>query len=272
LNSEDLQLLQAQPDLPAIPQFRPKALSLIALFLLHYFAKVGPLHPEKIPNNSAAQLFIMLPSQEPLWLDWTKRLQAIAQNGLTFAKDPFDIERYQALREIAAEIIAQGGGLPLPVVRGILEKEKGYATPKTDVRGVVFQANKILLVRERSEGLWTLPGGWADPCASPAENIVREILEESGFQTKAEKILAFLDRSKHPHEPLFAFHVYKVFFFCSLQGGENTLSTETDAVEFFAEENLPPLSLSRVTPDQIHRMFHHHRNPDLSTDFDHPGP
>jgi len=114
------------------------------------------------------------------WLEWAKRLQAIAQNGLTFAQDPYDIERYQAIRQIAAEMLAESSGLELTAILGLLEQETGYATPKVDVRGVVFREDKLLLVRERSDGRWTLPGGWADVCASPAENVVREVQEESG--------------------------------------------------------------------------------------------
>ena len=207
-------------------------------------------------------------SPEPRWLEWGKRLQAVAQNGLTFARDPFDIERYTAIREIAAEMLARGSGLDMAVVRGVLERDSGYATPKVDVRGVVFRDDQVLLVRERADGRWALPGGWADPCASPAENIVREIREESGFVTRATKILAVLDRSKHPHDPPFAFHVYKIFVLCTLVDGSATTSAETDAVAFFIEDALPELSVTRVTLGQTRRLFEHHRNPALPTDFD----
>jgi ADP-ribose pyrophosphatase YjhB (NUDIX family) len=126
----------------------------------------------------------------------------------------------------------------------------------------------LLLVRERSDGCWTLPGGWADPCASPAENVVREVREESGFETRAEKLLAVFDRSKHPHEPPFAFHVYKMFILCVVVGGSEQTSNETDGVGFFDEANVPELSITRVTRGQVQRMFAHYRNPGLATDFD----
>ena len=203
------------------------------------------------------------------WLDWSKRLQAIAQSGLTYAHDPFDLERYKALRQMAAEMLAEGSGLEPAVILGLLEKETGYATPKVDVRGVVFRDDKLLLVREQSDGKWTLPGGWAEVCASPAENVVREVYEESGFVTRATKILAVFDRSKHPHEPPFAFHVYKLFLLCSILGGTETVSLETDSVGFFGEQEIPELSITRVTPAQVSRMFEHHRDPDLPADFDH---
>ncbi len=202
------------------------------------------------------------------WLDWCSRLQAIAQTGLTFAKDPYDIERYQAIRTIAAEMLAVGTSVKLERVRELLRVDTGYATPKVDVRGVVFREGKILLVRERSDGKWTLPGGWADLNESPAENVVREIREESGFETRVVKLLAVLDRSKHPHEPAFPYHVYKLFLRCEIIGGTAMQSSETDGVDFFAEDALPDLSITRITKAQIHRLFEHARQPDLPTDFD----
>jgi ADP-ribose pyrophosphatase YjhB (NUDIX family) len=202
------------------------------------------------------------------WLEWCQRLQAIAQNGLTFATDSFDLDRYQAVRQIAAEMLANASNLKTEVILRLLEKDTGYATPKVDVRGVIFREGKLLLVREISDGGWTLPVGWADVCASPAENVKREILEESGFVVRASKILAVLDRSKHPHEPPFAFHVYKLFVQCELVGGQATVSSETDSVGFFGEPEIPKLSATRVTPAQIRRMFEHHRHPELPADFD----
>lgn len=207
------------------------------------------------------------PSKD-LWLDWSKRLQAIAQNGLTFAKDSYDVERYQQIRELAAEMLAAGSHQDLAVIRKWMAADSGYMTPKVDVRGVVFHEGKLLLVRERSDGKWTLPGGWADPAASPVENVVREIREESGYDTQATKILAIFDRSKHPHEPPLPFHVYKIFFQCALVGGVPKPGAETDEVGFFDELDLPELSIDRVTPAQIKRFFAHHRHPQWFADFD----
>ena len=195
-------------------------------------------------------------------------MQAIAQNGLAFARDPYDVERYIAIREIAAEMLAAGSEFDLPVIRDLLSLDSGYATPKVDVRGVVFREDKLLLVREKSDGQWTLPGGWADVGESPAENVVREVYEESGFHTVATRILAVFDRSKHPHEPLFPFHVYKLFILCRLTGGTAKPGPETDGVDFFGEMELPGLSSTRVTSSQVQRLFEHHRHPQLPTDFD----
>lgn len=205
---------------------------------------------------------------DPPWLEWAKKLQAIAQNGLTFAQSVHDEERYGAVREIAADMLARGSGVGIEKIAGLLEGETGYATPKVDVRGAVFREGKILLVRERSDGRWTLPGGWADPCCSPAENVVREVREEAGYEVRAEKVLAVFDRGKHPHVPPFAFHVYKIFLRCELLGGEGEPGVETDAVGFFGPGELPELSVGRTTPWQIARMFEHAANPGWPTDFD----
>ncbi len=196
------------------------------------------------------------------------RLQAIAQNGLTYARDPYDAERYTATREIAAEMIAAGSDTGITVIRELLGKETGHATPKVDVRGVVFKDNDLLLVRERSDGRWSLPGGWADIGESAAEAVIREIQEESGFQTRSLKLLAVFDRGKHPHDPPFPFHVYKLFMLCQVVGGTAGPGEETDRVGFFAENELPDLSITRVTLWQVKRMFEHLRRPDLATDFD----
>jgi ADP-ribose pyrophosphatase YjhB (NUDIX family) len=205
---------------------------------------------------------------EPIWIDWAKRLQALAQTGLTYADSPYDVERYEEVRHIAAEIAANRSDTTLPQVLDLFSSDTGYATPKVDVRGVIFHNNALLLVRERSDGRWTLPGGWADVGEAPSECVVREVFEESGFQVHVRKLLAVYDRSKHPHEPPFPFHVYKLFFACEIFGGEATLSSETDEIGFFTRDVIPPLSLTRVTPEQINRMFEHHRHPEWSTDFD----
>lgn len=202
------------------------------------------------------------------WLNWCSRLQAIAQTGLTYADDRFDIERYTAIRDIAAEMLVAGSEGEIAVIRNLISRDSGYATPKMDVRGVVFDKDRLLLVRETSDGGWSLPGGWADVAESPAENVVREIREESGFEARAVKILAVFDRARHPHEPQFPFHVYKMFIQCELIGGAAATSTETDVIRFFGEDELPPLSQTRVTPWQIHRLFEHHRDPQLPADFD----
>ncbi len=205
---------------------------------------------------------------EPIWIDWAKRLQAVAQNGLTYAQNPYDVERYEQVRQVAAEMIADRSGAEVQRVFDLLAYDTGYATPKVDVRAVIFQNDALLLVRERSDGRWALPGGWADVGETPSECVAREAQEESGFEVCVNKLLAVYDRSKHPHEPPFPFHVYKMFFLCEIVGGQAAESNETGEIGFFTREIIPPLSLTRVTPQQIDRMFEHCLHPDWQTEFD----
>lgn len=204
----------------------------------------------------------------PKWLQWAQEIQAIAQAGLTYSKDPYDQERYHQLRQIAIDILSGCTSIPREEVRVALEAEVGYLTPKVDVRAVVFNDHgQVLMVRERAEGLWSLPGGWADVGVSPGEVAVREVFEESGFQVRPLKLLAVLDRAKHPHPPLI-WHVYKIFIRCELVSGRPQDSLETNGTGFFDRFSIPPLSASRVTEAQIRRMFEHYDNPALPADFD----
>jgi len=189
------------------------------------------------------------------WIEWSQKLQAIAQNGLTYSKDKFDIERFKQIQEIAAEIISDHTNHNFPKVHHYLTSEEGYATPKIDIRGAVFNDDKILMVKEVSDGLWTLPGGWADIHETPGENIEREVLEESGYKVSAKKLLAVYDRSRHGHIPLDPQYVYKMFFLCEIVSGSPRKSLETSDAGFFGLDELPDLSIARVTEKQIHRMF-----------------
>jgi ADP-ribose pyrophosphatase YjhB (NUDIX family) len=202
------------------------------------------------------------------WLDWGRKLQAIAQSGLAYAKDPYDVERYEQVRRIAAEIVASSSGATANHIDILFSEEFGYATPKLDIRAVVLDEEAVLLVREKEDGLWTLPGGWVDVGESPSESVEREVKEESGFDVRAVRFLALWDRDKHPHPPI-PFHVYKLVFQCELLGGDPlTTSMETEGVGFFPKDTLPNLSLSRVTPQQILRLIELTTNSDQSADFD----
>jgi ADP-ribose pyrophosphatase YjhB (NUDIX family) len=205
---------------------------------------------------------------DPQWLSWTKRLQAIAQSGLTFTKDHYDRERYEELRAIAADMMSAGGGInDTQKVIDLFRGQNGYATPKIEVRGAVLRNDQVLLVRERDDGGWTLPGGWADVGESASAMVVREVKEESGYDVLPRKLAALFDRNKHPHPPI-ASHAYKIFFLCDLIGGEPTPSFETPEVGFFRRNELPNLSISRVTPYQIEHMFEHAGHPEWPTTFD----
>jgi ADP-ribose pyrophosphatase YjhB (NUDIX family) len=204
----------------------------------------------------------------PQWLAWARRLQAIAQSGLTYCKDQFDVHRYHQIREIAAEMMTSGTPLPADAaIENLFAEQAGYATPKVDVRVAAFRDERILLVRELSDNCWTLPGGWADVGEPPSVAAARETREESGFEVQITKIAALYDRDLHGHPP-FAFHSYKVFFVGEVRAGCAQASNETSDAQFFVENDLPPLSLPRVTPTQIAHMFEHFRNPALPTSFD----
>ncbi len=207
---------------------------------------------------------------DPKWLLWAREMQAIAQSGLAFTRDPYDAERYTALSALAAQIVAAQAGLDAGPVEALFAAQAGYATPKVDVRGAVFDSqDRLLLVREAVDGgRWTLPGGWADVNQTPAECVLREIREESGYEASIVKLAAVWDRQRQGHPPS-AFDIYKLFFICRLEGGAAATSLETTDAAFFAEADLPAdLSLGRVLPQQLRRMFVHHQQPELPAEFD----
>jgi ADP-ribose pyrophosphatase YjhB (NUDIX family) len=204
---------------------------------------------------------------DPGWLRWVKRLQAIAQDGLTYATDDYDVGRYEQLREVAAEILAAHSTGELEDALRLLELETGPATPKVDVRAAVFDGDRILLVREPEDGNWSLPGGWADVGESASEAAVREVYEESGYKVRAVRLISAYDRDRHEHPPI-PYHVYKLVFLCEILDKPPSRAVDADEVRFFKEHELPDLSLSRVTPAQIVRFFEHHRRPELPADFD----
>jgi ADP-ribose pyrophosphatase YjhB (NUDIX family) len=204
---------------------------------------------------------------DPDWLRWVKRLQAIAQDGLTYTRDDYDIGRYEQVQEIAAEILAAHSTGRIEDSRRLLELETGPATPKVDVRAAVFDGDKILLIKEPDDGGWSLPGGWADVGETPTEAAVREVHEESGYRVRAVRLISAYDRDRQGHTPL-PYHVYRLVFLGEILDEIPSQTVEADGVAFFKEHGLPDLSLSRVTPAQIKRFFEHHRNPALPADFD----
>ena len=206
---------------------------------------------------------------EPKWLEWARQLQALAQSGLTYTQSEFERERYEQIREISSRMMAEQSDESFERVRDLFAGEKGYATPKVDGRGVVFDAQgRILLVKELRDGGWTLPGGFADVGDSPSEAVVREVREETGYEVEAVKLLALYDRNKHGPVPARPWHIYKIFLRCELIGGAPKDSHETAEPRFFAESEIPSLSSGRTTPSQLARMFEHYRNPELPADFD----
>ena len=207
-------------------------------------------------------------SSEPPWLLWARELHSLAQSGLTYSENPYDLERYRDVRRISAEIFARQGGVEPERVLALFDGNPGYVTPKVDVRGAVFRDGKILLVRELLDGgRWTLPGGWADVNETPSSACCREVFEESGFEVRATKLMAVLDRSLHGGGT-YPFTIYKMFFLCEIVGGEAAESHETGGAEFFAEDELPELSTPRTAPAQLALAFAHLRDPARAADFD----
>lgn len=202
------------------------------------------------------------------WLAIAKELKTISQAGKTFAKDDFERQRHEKIEWLAAKILEKHTDLEADEIRTMLQKDCGYPTPKTDCRGVIFKDNKILLVKEIEDGGWTLPGGWCDIGLTPAENTIREVREESGFEVRVVKLLAVFDRNRQGHTPRYPFDIYKMFFQCEILGGSPKTSNETSDVQFFSEDQIPPLSRGRTLAHEIKQFFEHLRNPDLPTDYD----
>ncbi|WP_257253212.1 MULTISPECIES: NUDIX hydrolase [unclassified Endozoicomonas] len=206
--------------------------------------------------------------QKNPWTNWVEKIRAIAQNGITYTDGGFDLERYQQLQDIAHEMTALLAGAPIEKVDHYFLPETGYTTPKLDIRAGVFQEGRILLVRERSDGCWALPGGWADVCESPALGAERETLEESGYIVKARKLVAVRDVHKHPYSPRNPHHLIKMLFLCELKGGSPTANIEISEVGFFEPDQLPHLSQGRTIASDIALMKQHHENNGLPTEFD----
>jgi ADP-ribose pyrophosphatase YjhB (NUDIX family) len=207
---------------------------------------------------------------KPKWLEWARDLEAVAQNGLHYARDGYEIKRYETVQRIAAEILATKFDAPAEDIERLLALEKGHATPKVDVRGVAFRDSRILLVKESKDGGWTLPGGWADANEAPSEAVEREVREESGFAVKAVRLLALYDRDRQADVPPYPFHIFKAFFLCEIIAGEAKPSSETDEVAFFTEAEIPALTLSiaRTTHRQLEIFFRMSRTGDWTPLFD----
>jgi ADP-ribose pyrophosphatase YjhB (NUDIX family) len=203
----------------------------------------------------------------PQWLNWARRLQAISQSGIHFAKNDFDQERFEKVQQISTEIMQSYTKLPDAYWLEEFSSQKGYATPKVAVRAAVFNDHHILLVKEKMDGKWSMPGGWADLNDPPSKMIEREVLEESGYIVKARKLIS-VHESNHNMQPLEYWHSYKLVFLCDLISGNARPSIETTEIDFFPINNLPELSPSRVSRDDIKEAFYYLDHPDETAYFD----
>lgn len=192
--------------------------------------------------------------EEPKWLQYAKKLQALAQAGLEYSNDKYDIERFEEIRKISVEIMNDYTDLEKGKIEKLFAGEEGYQTPKIDVRAVIFKNNKVLLVKEKIDGLWTLPGGWADVDLSLSENLIKEAKEEAGAEIKPRRVIAILDRKRH-NTPPNPYGIYKIFVECNLKSFNFKENIETSNADFFDKKNLPPLSKSRTTREQLEMCF-----------------
>ena len=202
----------------------------------------------------------------PKWIKWAREIFSMSQAGLTYSQNEFDIERYKRLQEITAEMIESQSELSKESVLESFSMQAGYTTPKIDVRGAVVHEGKILLIQERMDGKWAMPGGWADLGNAPASVAEREVWEESGYEVKAEKVVAVIDANRI--EPMEFYHAFKIIFLCRLTGGEPRISHETLAVDFFNLNDLPPLSIYRTNESMLQEVFAHIKDPKRPTTFD----
>jgi len=191
-------------------------------------------------------------------LQLVKQVQALAENGLHFSENDFDLDRYQILEEISLRMLTLVTGLPAETIELSTPERNGYRTPKVDVRAVIFNdQDEILMVKERVDSRWSLPGGWCDVGYTPTETAEKEAEEEAGIKVKATRLLAVFDKKCHDH-PEDLFYAYKIFLECEAENYEITTGMETLDVDFFAQDDLPELSTPRNTAGQIHKMFDFH--------------
>jgi ADP-ribose pyrophosphatase YjhB (NUDIX family) len=202
------------------------------------------------------------------WLDWAREIQALAQTGLAYSQIEYDKRRYRRLEEIAAEIAASHTALPTNAILENFRIQPGYATPKIDVRGAAIRDGKVLLVQERSDGGWTMPGGWGDVGETPSAMVAREVLEESGFEVRVDRLAAVYDANRIPGGRAEFYHAYKLIFLCTIIGGAASASDETSAVDFFDLDHLPPLSRFRTNRQMLEEVFAQFADPTRPAAFD----
>ena len=199
-------------------------------------------------------------------VEWAKELQSLAQAGLFYGRDEFDKERYQRIRDISAEMMAERTGLPLEKVKSLFCDEVGYQTPKVDTRAAIFDHDKILLVRERS-GRWSMPGGWCDYNLSPADNTVKEAMEEAGLEIVIDRLIAVQDRDRH-NKPPYAYKVVKIFYLCHAVRGAFVQNIETTDSRYFSIDDLPDLAEEKCTEEQVKMCFKAYRSKEWNVQFE----
>ena len=208
-------------------------------------------------------------TSEPDWLALARELQALAQNGLTFTENPYDVERYEQLQKAVATMLGHGFSVDPADVQDVFSELRGYVTPQVDVRGAIFRDDTVLMVQEKSDQKWTLPGGFADVNLSSAENVIKEIQEEASVDAAVRKLIGIYDKRKHLPEASRQYrHIYKVFYLCEIIDGEPAPGMETQGADFFPVADLPPLSVGRIAEAQILEAYAHHQDPNRMPYFE----
>ena len=198
---------------------------------------------------------------------WAMEIQSLAQAGLAYTNNVYDIERYERLREISAEIIEEKSNINLEKVKDLFCNETGYQTPKIDTRAVIFKDDKILLTHENN-GTWSLPGGWCDVLESVGSNTIKEVKEETGLDVETIKIISIQDRNKH-NKPIYAYGVCKIFVLCNIIGGEFASNIETTEIKYFSLDEIPSnLAEEKTNREQIEMCFEVYKNVNWQTQFD----
>ena len=200
------------------------------------------------------------------WIKWAMEIQSLAQVGLAYTNNAYDIERYERLREISAEMIEEKSNISLEKVKDLFCNEKGYQTPKIDTRAAIFKDNKILLVHENN-GTWSLPGGWCDVLESVKSNTIKEVKEETGLDVETIKIIAVQDRNKH-NKPIYAYGICKIFVLCNVIGGEFIKNIETTEIKYFSIDELPLLAEEKSNKEQVEMCFKAYNDKNWQVQFD----
>ncbi|MCZ0718101.1 NUDIX hydrolase N-terminal domain-containing protein [Aerococcus kribbianus] len=204
--------------------------------------------------------------EKELWLDWAIELQALAQAGLHYTTNKFDVERFERIRQISVDMLAEKTGMNTDKVTGLFASETGYQTPKLDSRAAIIKDDKILLVQE-ADGLWALPGGWVDVNQTVKENLIKESKEEAGRDVSVDRVIALEDRNKR-NAGIYAFEIVKIFALCHDHGGQFQANSETLAAQFFTQDDLPPLSVHKTTKEQIDMCFSAYADPNWQVILD----
>ncbi|SDL30236.1 NUDIX hydrolase [Halarsenatibacter silvermanii] len=207
-------------------------------------------------------------NKAPGWLSYARRLQTIAQAGLTYSENKYDRERFKEIQKIGAEILREYSSLEKEKAEDLLESEIGYPTPRVDVRAAIFRKGDILMVKEKINDRWSLPGGWADIEWSLKENLIKEAHEEAGVEINPRRIIGVFDRGTKDEEALSFYGIYKIFVECDFISMDFQENIETSTAKFYGRDDLPNISKERNTEEEIKLCFEARNKENFEAKFD----